>query len=88
MLFRSNVPTYRTSTHTDPDTGEYIKPLTHEFFSTSIDDGGALLSEDWHFCELFRKHGGQIHANPFIKLEHVGTYNYGGDILKSGGNLK
>lgn len=81
------VPTYRTSTHKNAD-GEYIKPLTHEFFATSIDHTGALLSEDYHFCELVREHGGEIWANPFIKLEHVGTYIYGGDILKSGGNLK
>jgi hypothetical protein len=33
-------------------------------------------------------YGGKIYANPFIKLEHVGTYVYGGDIIKSGGNLK
>jgi len=81
-----HVPTYRTSTHKVD--GEYIKPLTHEFFATSIDDTGALLSEDYHFCDLWRKHGGKIYANPFIKLEHVGTYVYGGDLLKSGGNLK
>jgi glycosyltransferase involved in cell wall biosynthesis len=83
-----HVPTYRVSTHKDPQTGEYYKPLTHEFFATSIDAGGALLSEDYHFCELVRKHGGNIYINPFIKLEHVGTYVFSGDILKSGGNVK
>ena len=35
-----------------------------------------------------REKGGSIWANPFIRLEHVGTYVFGGDILKSGGNLK
>lgn len=83
-----HVPTYRVSSFKDPETGEYAKPLTHEFFATSIDDSGALLSEDYHFCELFRKHEGQIHAHPFIRLTHTGTYTYDGDILKSGGNLK
>jgi hypothetical protein len=83
-----HVPTYRVSSFRDPETGEYDKPLTHEFFATSIDASGALLSEDYHFCELFRKHGGRIHANPFIRLAHVGTYVFDGDILKSGGNLK
>jgi glycosyltransferase involved in cell wall biosynthesis len=82
-----HVPTYRVSTHKNAD-GEYAKPLTHEFFATSIDESGALLSEDYHFCELFRKHGGRVYVHPFIKLEHVGTYVYTGDILKSGGNLK
>jgi hypothetical protein len=83
-----HVPTYRTSSFKDPETGEYAKPLTHEFFATSIDDTGALLSEDYHFCEIWRKLGGSIWANPFVKLDHVGTYVFGGDIVKSGGNLK
>ena len=82
-----HVPTYRVSSFQD-EHGNYAKPLTHEFFATSIDASGALLSEDYHFCELVREHGGSIHAHPFIKLNHVGTYIFGGDILKSGGNLK
>ena len=83
-----HVPTYRVSSFKDPETGEYAKPLTHEFFATSIDESGALLSEDYHFCELFRKHGGKIHAHPFVRLTHTGTYVFDGDIMKSGGNLK
>lgn len=82
------VPTYRVSSVRDPDTGDFVKPLTHEFFATSIDDTGALLSEDYHFCDLWNKHGGAVYVNPFIKLDHVGTYIYTGDIIKSGGNLK
>ena len=83
-----HVSTYRVSTTQDPETGEYLKPITHEYFATSIDESGALLSEDYHFCELWRKHGGKIYAHPFIPLEHVGTYTYTGNILRSGGNLK
>jgi hypothetical protein len=82
-----HVPVYRASTQKD-SAGNYLKPEVREFFATSIDHTGCLLSEDYHFCELWRKHGGKIYANPFLKLEHVGTYVYGGDILKSGGNLK
>ena len=82
-----HVPTYRTTSVRDAQ-GEYLKPLTHEFFATSIDHTGALLSEDFHFCELWRKHGGSVYVNPFMQLSHVGTYVYGGNILRSGGNLK
>ena len=82
-----HVPTYRVSSFQDEE-GNYVKPLTYEFFATSIDKSGALLSEDYHFCELVREHGGEVWANPFIKLDHVGTYVFHGDILKSGGNLK
>jgi hypothetical protein len=84
---KPHVPTYRVASFKD-ENGEYAKPLIHEYFATSIDEGGALLSEDYHFCELFRKHGGKIYANPFLQLQHVGTYVYGGNIVKSGGNLK
>lgn len=82
-----HVPTYRVASFKD-EHGNYTKPLTNEFFATSIDETGALLSEDYHFCELVRKHGGGIWAHPFIRLTHTGTYTYDGDILKSGGNLK
>jgi len=84
---KPHVQTYRTSSFQN-ENGEYAKPLTYEFFATSVDAGGAMLSEDYHFCELWRKHGGKIYANPFIPLTHVGTYLYQGNILKSGGNLK
>lgn len=78
-----HTPTYRIGTYKDAQ-GEYVHPLTNEFFATSIDDTGALLSEDYYFCDLWRKHGGSVFADPFIKLEHVGTHVYTGDILKSG----
>jgi hypothetical protein len=84
---KDHVPTYRMSTVKNSE-GEFVKPLTHEFFATSIDETGALLSEDYHFCDLWRKHGGKIYANPFIHLEHVGTYVYTGNLLRAGGNLK
>ncbi|WP_353217951.1 hypothetical protein [Sandarakinorhabdus sp.] len=83
-----HVPSYRVSTMRDAATGEYLKPLTHEFFATSIDETGALLSEDYHFCALWRRHGGSVHAQPFVKLAHVGNYVYAGDLIKAGGNVK
>ena len=87
-ILKDHVPTYRTSSFQDPGTGEFVKPLTHEFFATSIDENNTLLSEDYHFCELWRKQGGKVYANPFIKLEHVGTYVFSGNVMRAGGNLK
>jgi hypothetical protein len=78
-----HVDTYRTDTNKD-EHGNFVRPLTYEFFKTSIDGTGALLSEDYHFCELWRHHGGKVHAFPYAKLTHVGTHFFGGDILKSG----
>jgi len=80
----SHVPDYRISSAKSDD-GNYSKPLTKEFFTTSIDKAtGVLLSEDYHFCEAWRKIGGKVYVNPAIKLEHVGTYVYGGNVLQSG----
>ena len=83
---KEHVPTYRVSSHKN-SSGDHVKPLTREFFATSIDTTGTLLSEDYHFCELVRRHGGNVYAHPFVKLKHVGTFVFGGDILKSGGEL-
>lgn len=84
---KEHTPTYRIGSYKD-DQGEYVHPLTHEFFATSIDETGALLSEDYHFCDLWRKHGGSVFADPFIKLDHVGTNVFSGDIFTAGANLK
>lgn len=77
-----HVPVYRKSTYNDVQTGEPIEPLTMAFFDTAIDETGALLSEDYYFCDLWRKHGGKVYVNPFVKLGHVGTHIFTGDILK------
>lgn len=87
-LLAPHVPTFRISSIIDPETGQYKHPTTYEFFATSIDETGALLSEDYHFCELWQRHGGKVYAQPFIKLQHIGTYIYNGDIVKAGGNVK
>ncbi len=74
-----HVPEYRSSTLQDP-TGKYIKPLVRQYFDTSIDDTGALLSEDYHFCELWAKHGGKIFVDLNIHLKHIGTHAFEGDL--------
>ena len=57
--------------------------LIHEFFSTSIDDASnRLLSEDYHFCFKWREAGGKIHAAPWVKLAHIGTYIFEGGLLE------
>ena len=82
---KPHVPEYRTSTVKDQE-GNYLKPLTSEFFATSIDETGALLSEDYHFCELWKNEGGKIYADPTIELRHVGQHVYAGDLMRAGRN--
>lgn len=80
------VPVYRRSTI--KENGQYVYPETKEYFATSIDNTGALLSEDFYFCELWRKYGGKIYADLSIKLEHFGPYLFGGSISVAGLNIK
>ena len=74
----NHVPEYRSSTLQDPS-GQYIKPLVKQFFDTSIDEQGALLSEDYNFCELWRKHGGKVFVDLSIHLKHIGYHAFEGD---------
>ncbi len=80
-----HVPVYRISGQRDPASGDFLHPLTHEFFATSRDDDGVLLSEDYHFCATWRRLGGRVFAQPFLRFTHVGPHVFAGDIAKSGG---
>ena len=49
----------------------------HAFFDTSIDPASkAYTSEDFTFCQRFRKIGGQVFLAPWTRTVHVGTYEY------------
>jgi len=74
-----HVPEYRASTKQNGK-GEFVRPLVKQFFDTSIDETGCLLSEDYHFCALWRKHGGKVFANTKLKFNHIGTHIFGGSI--------
>ena len=60
----------------------------HAYFDTLIDTkdsatGGGTdryLSEDYMFCQLWRKLGGQIWLCPWMRTDHIGTYHFKGDM--------
>jgi hypothetical protein len=76
------VPSY-TNDVTDlggTTTGKVIK----EYFTTSIEEGtNRLLSEDYHFCQEWRKAGGKVYAAPWVELSHIGTYAFEGRLLQT-----
>jgi hypothetical protein len=39
------------------------------------------LSEDYYFCQLVRKMGMQVWLCPWMKLEHTGSYVFGGSLV-------
>jgi hypothetical protein len=60
----------------------------HAYFDTVIDTkdsitgGGSdrYLSEDYMFCQMYRKIGGEIYLCPWMKTDHIGTYHFKGDM--------
>lgn len=60
----------------------------HAYFDTVIDTkesmtgGGSdrYLSEDYMFCQMWRKIGGEIWLCPWMRTHHIGTYAFHGDM--------
>ena len=60
----------------------------HAYFDTVIDykesivGGGSdrYLSEDYMFCQMWRKMGGKIFLCPWMKTQHIGTYAFTGNM--------
>jgi hypothetical protein len=60
----------------------------HAYFDTVIDTkdsmtgGGSerYLSEDYMFCQMWRKIGGKIFLCPWMKTQHIGTYAFTGNM--------
>jgi hypothetical protein len=42
--------------------------------------GDQRMSEDYHFCKLWREHVGPVHLDPSLCVDHTGKYTYLGDI--------
>lgn len=75
------VPSYSNDVS---DLGNTIgaREVIHEYFATSIEEStNRLLSEDYHFCSIYRAVGGQIWAAPWVVLAHIGTYAFEGRLL-------
>lgn len=66
--------------------GKFDKWYT-EYFKTAVGTEGVFLSEDWFFCEEYRKIGGKVHLVPDINLDHIGTHIFTGDIITAGANI-
>ena len=77
------VPTY---TNDVMDLAGSVAPAEKimEFFTTSIEpESNRLLSEDYHFCKEWRKTGGKVYAAPWVRLGHIGSYAFEGQLLQS-----
>lgn len=56
---------------------------TYDFFKVENVEN-ELLSEDYNFCHLYRKHGGTVWAAPWCELGHFGSYLFSGQYAAQG----
>lgn len=60
-------------TYTDVDGG-----TNHMFFPIVLDEtSNRLWPEDYSFCNQWKSMGGKIYAAPWIRMKHVGLYDFG-----------
>ena len=64
----------------DVGLGKEYEPNMYAIFDVAIDDKGHYLSEDWLFCRRWQAIGGEIWAHSKVLLNHVGHYEYKGDL--------
>jgi hypothetical protein len=66
----------------DVGLGKQFEPMMYSIFDCKIDEKGHYLSEDWLFCRRWQELGGEIWAHSKVLLNHVGHYEYAGDLDK------
>lgn len=54
--------------------------IENEFWSEGVNESGEWVSEDWNFCDNWRKLGEKILVDQTICLQHIGDFCYGSDI--------
>lgn len=60
------------------NTGIGFGEMVTEYFTTFIDEGGVLLSEDYAFCRMWQNIGGEVWSAPWVQITHSGDYNFAG----------
>jgi hypothetical protein len=88
LMFKRNVYEKLIAAHPeckyvdDVGLGKQYEPMMYSIFDCEIDERGHYLSEDWLFCRRWQKIGGEIWAHSKVLLNHVGHYEYAGDLDK------
>jgi len=88
LIFRRSVYEQLIAAH--PDTkyvddvglGKQYEPMMYSIFDCKIDARGHYLSEDWLFCRRWQELGGEIWAHSKVLLNHIGHYEFQGDLNK------
>ena len=88
LLFKKDVYVQLCAAHPetkyvdDVGLGKQYEPTMYSIFDCEIDEKGHYLSEDWLFCRRWSALGGEIWAHGKVLLNHVGHYEFVGDLSK------
>jgi hypothetical protein len=88
LMFKREVYSKLIQTHPetkyvdDVGLGKQYEPMMYAIFDVAIDHKGHYLSEDWQFCRRWSALGGEIWAHGKVLLNHVGHYEFQGDLSK------
>jgi hypothetical protein len=66
----------------DVGLGKQFEPMMYSIFDCKIDARGHYLSEDWLFCRRWQDMGGEIWVHSKVLLNHIGHYEFQGDLSK------
>lgn len=62
---------------------EDVAKYTYLFFDCMHDpESKRYLSEDYAFCRRWQQLGGEVWLDPLVKLDHMGSYNFKGNVSK------
>lgn len=70
--------------------GEDVSEQSKQFIEIEKSASHRYLSEDYMFCQYWRKVGGQVWLCPWMKTQHIGTFAFSGNmqsIANHTGNL-
>lgn len=74
-VFEQMKPYVKSYRNNQPSIGSIqINDGMYNFWDLSVDDSGQLLSEDYHFCKIWKSLGGKIYLAPYVRVTHAGTY--------------
>lgn len=62
--------------------GEDVTALAKELLEKDKTASHRYLSEDYMFCQYWRKIGGSVWLCPWMKTQHIGTYSFTGNMPK------
>lgn len=75
-VFEKLIP--HTPTYTNGGASIPAGEKVYDFFRVEVNENDHLLSEDYFFCDTYRKIGGKVWCAPWCETGHFGSYLFNG----------